>query len=1180
MNIYELPPVNDPIPEWLPLLAERVAKKRINESGAVEAVSAGLSQLKASIDASTSSDGYTRWAKWFFKDPLQRDADHSFDLTTQEFTDIKSRGSSLLGQYDAFLLEPNNGLIACRIGYLLAVSPLRAKLEQHAQTQWDESALWYCEQGTELSSESGEAWALKGAVEQVLGKSAEESVARALELEPEAPIALYVNSYELHQQGLAKEAYAAFTRAISLLPENRHQLDWENQAPFLVGTLRQILSPKTFSPFVLAQAGVAKLFQTGDTLQRRKVEADWLTRYACELGPDDARVWRMRAQVLASAEKEEELKLAIAKSIEHDEGGSIDWHQYGRLLNERCNELVSQKRFDEAHQYVMQSGIPSRSIEATPDQIDLSSSYNQALIQTPYRLRTQNNNADRTWNRLPIGLVSIDDVLFDVRGMVRLGGGIFANKEFPAPVPRKVSDIGVNRTAEYVHFLHNVAAETSRRTPRGEVVGYYTLTYEDNEQVRLPIRYGKDVIPWVFNSFVKPTRAAVGFAEGHYQSHKTLCHSIWENPRPEARIRSIDFESTNSHSAPFLIAISLESDTFKSSSGDGPSLSSRAYRRSFLTQGQTEKTKSAVDDLSNRALVLEPEDVELAYQRAEVLFQIGKFDEALEMASSLAEQHPERTAFRILEGRVLFKMGRAEEAASRLQRRSGEQPFEICFTQDESLIWDQFTEDVYAQLGEFEGRNFLFKLNIPNRSEDASSYLVDLSEHYNANLEESFFTPRNYPSYTGAFFNRLQPGIHVLEGTPFDIRCVIQLNDRETIAMNNVYPKGVEGIQVGVEGDQVHFLHATFNNDRPGTPTIGYQIHLSNGDVHQHIVRFGIDINDMARDHDTDSPESAIWRAPNITPFAFESDALLHQSTWNNPTPQHTIAHIDARIGVSRAQPFLAAITVESFERQLNRKPEEILQVAQNALRKIKQAYAVNPVVMKYVREVVQKIEAEGMANAEALQTLARIYYRFEEYGKALKAIDASLSLDTGNRAESLRLKSEVLGAMKEFSSARKIQEAIRQAVLDENIVKRGEGTDSRFVDLSSYYNVTLQEFPYQTEQSTRTLTETFDQITPGVSTFAGIEFDVRGIVALSGTETLLSAGVYDLKQEISGVRVDRKASSIHLLHGAGWGDSEPHGTCIGEVILNYEDGENHTIEICAGMHVRDWFLTQFFDRN
>ncbi len=1180
VTVYDLPPVNDPIPDWLPELAERVAKKRINEVGAVEAVSEELADLKSTVESSDAQDGYTQWAKWFFADPLERPINPTSNVSTREFAKIKSRGVSVFEQNEAFLLDPNNGLISCRTGYLRAVSTVRAGLSPQARTQWDECAMWYCDQGTELAPNNGEAWALKAAVEQVLGRSASDSIAKAMQLDPESSIALYVNAHELHQQGDAEGAYEAFTKSISSLPPPRHRLDWENEKPFMVGTLRTLLLGEEWDPFAFSQVGVERLFQTGDTAARRSLEADWLTRHACDLAPDDARVWRYRAQFLASAERDDEFQEAIAKSLRRLEDGTIDWRQYGDVVNERCAELIKQKRFFEAHKYVLRFGIPPRSSEATQAQIDLSSKYNQALVQMPYRIRTDQNNETYTWKRLPLGLLPGDEVLFDVRGYVRLGGGFIANREFAEPVPSQVKDIPVNQTAKYLHFLHNVVANVSTRIPNGEVVGYYTLHYTDDEQVRFPIRYGQDVVPWVFTRYVKPTRARVGWSEGLYQNHKTLSHSVWENPRPDVEIRSITFESTNTHSAPFLVAISIESDDFAPSQEDANQMSAEAFRRSFLVQGQTKHTRDAVDALSQRASELAPQDPEITYRRAEVLFQINELDQSLALITSLSEKHPENTAYRLLEGRVLWNLGRVEEAESKLQRRASEAPFSIALSDEQQLLWDQFSEAVTKKMGEFEGRNWLYKLHIPARQESLPKHLVDLSKHYNASLAESWYSPQGFPNYSGSFFDQFRTGVKTLDGTPFDIRGLVQLNDRTAIDLYYKFPQQVNGIEVGVEGNQIHFLHATVSDDRPGTPVAIYQIHLSNGDVHDHVVRFGLDINEMTRAHDSPRPECAVWIAPNSTPFSNESDALLHQSTWNNPTPEHSIDHVDMKIADGRAQPFLVAMTVESFEQQLSRDPEEILEVAEIALRKTNQGYAVNQSVLEHVGKVVEKIEAEGSTSQKALYLLAKIYSRFEESERALQVVNSALELEGANKAECLDLKSEILGSLKQFPLARATKKEVRRAFLDEAIAERSEDLSSRFVDLGEYYNVTLNEFPYQTEQSTRLLTETFDQIEPGVGDFAGTPFDVRGIIALASSETELKAGVYELKPDVYGIPIGRKASGINLLHGAGWGGSEPHGTCIGEIVVNYEDGETEIVQIRAGVHVRDWFLPRYYERE
>ena len=158
----------------------------------------------------------------------------------------------------------------------------------------------------------------------------------------------------------------------------------------------------------------------------------------------------------------------------------------------------------------------------------------------------------------------------------------------------------------------------------------------------------------------------------------------------------------------------------------------------------------------------------------------------------------------VTQGRILWKLGRVEEAESKLQRRPGEAPFSIALNEEQQLLWDQFAEVVTKKMGEFEGRNWLYKLHIPAREEGLSKHLVDLSKHYNASLEESWYSPLGYPNYSGPFFNEFQTGVQTFDGTPYDIRGLVQLNDRTAIDMLHL-PQRVNAIEVGVEGNRFIF---------------------------------------------------------------------------------------------------------------------------------------------------------------------------------------------------------------------------------------------------------------------------------------------------------------------------------------------------------------------------------------
>ena len=368
-------------------------------------------------------------------------------------------------------------------------------------------------------------------------------------------------------------------------------------------------------------------------------------------------------------------------------------------------------------------------------------------------------------------------------------------------------------------------------------------------------------------------------------------------------------------------------------------------------------------------------------------------------------------------------------------------------------------------------------------------------------------------------------------------------------------------------------LHSAVNSDNAGAPVAVYKIQLENGDVHQLGVRWEKEIREFIIDRDTESSAYTAWRAEGVAQFAGLSDSVLYQSTWTNPTPEVKIKTVDFLSFESRAQPFLVAMSVESFSEDLNGDPVEAVRLSQLALRKLTGGAEVNERVVQQVRNLIEKVISDAPQDPDVWRAVAGIRLRLGELELAIEAVERSLSLNPVS-SESWKLKGDILGKLKRFAEAVVAKKKQRKVKLRELITERDPAIDARFIDLSSHCNVGLNEFPYQTLRPTRTLTECFDTIMPGLNTFGGMEFDVRGLIALEGKETELSAGATELSRRVLGIQVGQTASAIHLLHGAGWGDSDPHGTCIGKLIVNYEDGESLAIEIKAGEHVRDWFLT------
>jgi len=194
--------------------------------------------------------------------------------------------------------------------------------------------------------------------------------------------------------------------------------------------------------------------------------------------------------------------------------------------------------------------IPARLPQATRNLIDLSDYYNAALAQT-WHGGTANNSLDG----LAPGLLQLGGTVFDVRGIVQLSGQGLQREG--RRYPQRIIGIKVRQTCSQLHFLQAAGWQTRDGTP----IGSYVVHYADGRQQIIPIIYGEDVRDW--NSNADPSTelrrsTLVWSATNKASYHVRLFKSTWLNPWPETEITSIDYLSTVSESAPFLIALTAE----------------------------------------------------------------------------------------------------------------------------------------------------------------------------------------------------------------------------------------------------------------------------------------------------------------------------------------------------------------------------------------------------------------------------------------------------------------------------------------------------------------------------------------------------------------------------------------------------------------------------------------------
>jgi hypothetical protein len=101
----------------------------------------------------------------------------------------------------------------------------------------------------------------------------------------------------------------------------------------------------------------------------------------------------------------------------------------------------------------------------------------------------------------------------------------------------------------------------------GVQVGSYVLHYADGECREVPLLYGRDLANWWFWGLPRGSSedrgafaAWVGQNPDAAKNGAGIClyKSTRENPRPDVELVSIDFVSSMSFAAPFLVALTVE----------------------------------------------------------------------------------------------------------------------------------------------------------------------------------------------------------------------------------------------------------------------------------------------------------------------------------------------------------------------------------------------------------------------------------------------------------------------------------------------------------------------------------------------------------------------------------------------------------------------------------------------
>jgi Flp pilus assembly protein TadD len=281
-----------------------------------------------------------------------------------------------------------------------------------------------------------------------------------------------------------------------------------------------------------------------------------LARKDTNATPAEAALWYDKGKLLEAAGWREEALDAMAKAIEL---ASANTNGYALTpadaLLRRSGLLQRMNRLAEAGDDRCQAlNFPRRDPQARTNLLDLSLFYNANLRQNWH-----GGSADDNLDVVPTGIQTFAGTEFDIRGLIQLtGGGLRARvgDRYPA----SVGGIPIHRKFARLHVLH----ATNYSEAEAKKVGAYALHYADGRQVELPILYGQDLRDWWQAADSQDaTQLAVAWTGTNPAASKRkallrLFKHTWDNPHPEAEVESLDFTSTETKCAPFLIALTVE----------------------------------------------------------------------------------------------------------------------------------------------------------------------------------------------------------------------------------------------------------------------------------------------------------------------------------------------------------------------------------------------------------------------------------------------------------------------------------------------------------------------------------------------------------------------------------------------------------------------------------------------
>ena len=125
-------------------------------------------------------------------------------------------------------------------------------------------------------------------------------------------------------------------------------------------------------------------------------------------------------------------------------------------------------------------------------------------------------------------------------------------------------------------------------------------------------------------------------------------------------------------------------------------------------------------------------------------------------------------------------------------------------------------------------------------------------------------------------------------------------------------------------------------------------------------------------------------------------------------------------------------------------------------------------------------------------------------------------------------------------------------------------------IDLSDKYTASLTEQWHPNANGLPAGENHLGSLPRGLQKLGETEFDVRGLIQLTGTQAEAAGAAFPDAQP--GLKIGHKCKRLIFLQGTGWQAED--GTVIGKYVLHYAGGAQASLDITYGKDVRDWWVT------